>query len=427
MPISRRDFLAAGAGALAASRLPLHAQDDDGLIVHEWGVVTIALDSTAWGNVRTAGAKGKGAAEMTAGVPAFVQSWEAIVGAEIINWKDAPQAVDKPIVYFYAKKKAKVSFKVSVPAGRPKLWWPHVTTFAPQFEAPRHFYNDGDPVPKTQDIKPEKGLVEWRDLVLDPDATLDKPVDGWWTAARETDATPIRCTNGPFGNDYGRGGLQRINQGGRLAPRGPEHRERFLYYDALTPVAHGITVAWTKDGVTVTNRDHAKLPFVAAIRVRKGEAACNSAADLEKGKSVTLKPTKDDVPLTEALIKAGLYEKEAVSLMKIWRDEWFAIDGARVLAVLPRQFYDTLLPAEVTPAPKEFTRVLIAQLEALDPEMEADVLAAIRRLGSDSLEERDDAMKLLRHYGPRAERVVRAAAAKETEAEIKARLMELLK
>ena len=57
--MNRREFMAAGAGTLAA--LPAFArQDDGGLVVHEWGVITIPYGAVAGGNVRTAGAAMKG-------------------------------------------------------------------------------------------------------------------------------------------------------------------------------------------------------------------------------------------------------------------------------------------------------------------------------------------------------------------------------
>ncbi|HLF93398.1 MAG TPA: hypothetical protein VJB14_08045 [Planctomycetota bacterium] len=70
--------------------------------------------------------------------------------------------------------------------------------------------------------------------------------------------------------------------------------------------------------------------------------------------------------------------------MEIWKEEFFRIDGARVLTILPRAAYDRLLPLEIQPAPKELQRVLIAHLECLDAEAREAIVSLVEQLGRTS-------------------------------------------
>ena len=128
--LSRRDFIAASAGTLAS--IPALAQDNPDLVVHEWGVVSVAYGSTVWGNARSAGAKAMKGAEVAPDLPPFVSKWEDHVKEQIQDWRMQP--VDKPVVYFYANRSMDVSFKVSIPAGRPKAWWPPTADWGPGFQ-----------------------------------------------------------------------------------------------------------------------------------------------------------------------------------------------------------------------------------------------------------------------------------------------------
>lgn len=64
-----------------------------------------------------------------------------------------------------------------------------------------------------------------------------------------------------------------------------------------------------------------------------------------------------------ALHEAGLTSDEARAMVATWRDLWFTERGTRVLAILPRDWVDSVLPLKITPEPKKLTRVFVARME----------------------------------------------------------------
>ena len=416
MQLSRRDFIATGA-ALAA--LPAFSQDDDGLVVHEWGVVSIAYGSSVWGNARSAGSKAIQGGEQPSDLPAFVETWEQSVNAQIEDWRCQP--VDKPVVYFYSKKAMEVRVEVRVPVGRPKAWWPYASAFQPGFDGTPMRGCEETPEVKLTDIKPVNGRLVWEKLSLDPAIEKFPAAGGWWSTARGVGATPFSFPAEPRPLKFG------SIRGKHPLGKGVEPNEKFLFYDALTPVDPGISVVWTRDGkATVTAEKHA-LGAVIAIRVKNGKCTAAAHGALAKAASCTLAPDAGEPALAPALVKAGLYGKEAAAVAEIWKDEFSKVDGARVLALMPLPFYNALFPIEIKPAPKELVRVLVAHLECLDPDLQAQADAWIDQFANDSIEERDAAAAKLRKLGPLVEGTIRRAAENAKDSETKARLLELLK
>jgi hypothetical protein len=422
--LTRRDFLAAGASALAAANLATQArggQDDSGLIVHEWGVVSGAYKANVWGNVRSAGARAMKGLEVKSDLPEFVATWDKSIGDQIEDWRSQP--IEKPVVWFYSKKAMDVKFEVAVPKGRPKAWWPWASAFAPEFNGPHRKGTDralaeAEKIDASS-VPQSPGKLVWEKLSLAPGLSEFPKTTGWWSDCRGVDATPFQFPDAPASKYAG------LHQGKHPLGKGVPQTEKFLFYDALTPFDPELDIEWSKEKVTVKNNGEA-LAALFAICVKGGTCSSASAA-LAKGASVELTLKAGEPALKEALVKAGLYEKEASIVAGIWKDEFFAVDGVRVLAIAPRAVYDALLPATVTPAPKEFVRVLISHVECLPPEKREEAESWIETFSSDSLDARDAAAQKLRALGPLGEHVVRDAAAKATDAETKARLMELLK
>jgi len=154
----------------ATSRLPLFnsllalpalAQDDPGLVVHEWGVVTIAYGSE-FGVARSEGARFEGGREIGEQLPPFVTTYRQAFDQSIESWRNRP--VRKPVVYFHAKKATRVTMKVSMPHGRPEAWWP-AAQYAPQ---PDLKWGKGfgavEPPPSLESMKPENGALVWQNL-----------------------------------------------------------------------------------------------------------------------------------------------------------------------------------------------------------------------------------------------------------------------
>jgi hypothetical protein len=391
--IDRRDFLALGAGTLAALATPR----DSGLVVHEWGVVTVPYGVTEAG-IRTAGVRRGPAGAEIEGLPDFVVTWKAAVGQRAEELRNMP--VRKPVVYFYSKEEQAVELKVRVPSGRPEAWWPPADDVAPtsRFLTPARL--GGRPA-LPEEIEALNGHLDWRALRVDPKAGGFREASGWWLRARETDATPIRS--------------------GREA-------EKFLYYDAFAAFDPRLEIRWAKGGrARIRNAGESPARRLFAIQVKDGRCRSAHREELAPGETAELDTAEGRPGLVEVLIEAGLYRKEAEGLVKIWSEEWFGFDGARVLSLVPREAYDRLLPLEIRPAPSDLRRVLVAHVECLDAEAEAEVAALVERLASDDPETRNAAASLLRARLPMAASLIREALRTATDPELRGRLEDLLR
>ena len=297
-------------------------------------------------------------------LPGFVTTWSAAVGQTVENWKNMP--VRKPVVHFYSKEKRTVELRVRIPTGRPEAWWPPAADYGPKPDLPPRrglrVLGEAEAIPDPSDVKPENGLLRWS-LIVDPAGDPKTFPD---VPAGHWWATARKIASTPVGAD------------------------RFVFYDALAPFDPG---------------DLSK----PNVQVEDGKATGMTPADFEK-----------------MLRDAGLYEDEAARVTEIWTPEFFQTDGARAIRIVPREQIDALLPMEISPAPDELTRVLIAHVECLTPEREREVETRIAELGADAVETREAAMKSLEAFGPFAEGALRRALDSTKDPEVHARLTRLL-
>lgn len=97
------------------------------------------------------------------------------------------------------------------------------------------------------------------------------------------------------------------------------------------------------------------------------------------------------------LVAAGLFEDEALAMVRTWSRSWFAGEGTRLIYVVPRRLTEQLLPMSISPAPDKLVRVLVGRLEYLSLEVENEVNAAIRdRFHTDSARSRAASARLER-------------------------------
>jgi hypothetical protein len=83
-----------------------------------------------------------------------------------------------------------------------------------------------------------------------------------------------------------------------------------------------------------------------------------------------------------ALVREGLFEKEAVAMVKTWRSSWFGENGTRLFYILPRTVTDGLLPLEIDPQPERVVRVLVGRMEIMRPEEESRVTEIVQKSAS---------------------------------------------
>lgn len=389
--LTRREFIQTS--LVLAGAPALLAQDaGDGLVVHEWGVFTIAQDTT-WGAARTA-------SEVASNPPPFVHTWSGVVGQAIENWKNEPVIIFKPVIYFYSKIKRALALSVGVPFGRPAVWWPPATEIGPMPNLPsrqEQMVTAPPEPPKAEEIKPEKGFLKWTDLAIDPTGKNTKVVaeDHWWHTARETDSATV-SVNG--------------------------ESDKFLFYDALTPVHNFLKIQWTEEAAEIRNADRIEIGPLVAVRVREGKTKTAWLDRIAAGDTASLTPTEPDPrEFAKRLQRSGLFGKEADGMAKIWEGEFFRTDGFRVIYWMPAPRIESLLPLTIEPAPAKLVRILLVHVESLAPDQEKEISALIEKLGGSNLDERESATAALEKWGPRAEGALRKAMADPPDPETWAR------
>ena len=131
------------------------------------------------------------------------------------------------------------------------------------------------------------------------------------------------------------------------------------------------------------------------------------------------------VDLKRILVASGLYEKEALAMIKTWSSSWFE-EGTRVFYILPRRTTDRILPVTIDPRPAELVRVLVGRAEVITPEMERSVEQQISRLRDSSPQVRAVAMEEIRKYGRFSEPILKRLLETESDGAIRERIRKLI-
>jgi hypothetical protein len=128
-----------------------------------------------------------------------------------------------------------------------------------------------------------------------------------------------------------------------------------------------------------------------------------------------------------ALVKAGLFPKEAQAMVNTWETSYFRTPGLRLLYILPRPIVDDVIPIQIKPAPEQLVRVMVGRVEVLTPETERRIENALANLESAIPAERNKAAEELNHLGRIKDPVLHRIAALAVKPEVRARAEGLLK
>src|SRR5262252_1939791 len=328
----------------------------DQLIVHEWGTFTsiagkdgVALE---WRPLN-------GATDL----PKFVHTMQgADRGLRHPNGKGdltASIRMETPVIYFYANRDMNVSAKVDFPKGKITEWYPQARAIATG--------------------------INWGTMKIEPGAAFNLPADysdNHYYAARETDAAPLQicATNG-----------RAVEQ------------EKFLFYRGVGTFDLPLQVTMENSHLTLRNSGKAPIAQLIIFENRDGRVGFQTI-DNFSGTTTVDRPSLDQNTdaviqnLRRALVKAGLYDKEADAMIKTWRNSWFE-PGMLVFYVLPRSVTDEVLPMQIDPRPDEVVRVLVGRTEIITPEMEKSVKAEVSRLSDRSPQVRAEALADIKKYG----------------------------
>jgi hypothetical protein len=325
--------------------------------VHEWGTFTSV--STSDGRTMN------GLYLEEEKLPQFVDEFEGdmpkmmrmkfnpLVDNPVPHMEGVNIKMETPVIYFYSKKEMEVDVNVKFAGGIINQWYPaSVKDRKKTLDL------------KTATLKNLKNIdfrknytdsIDWKVKVLSPDShlsytspqNLETPT---WVNPRFTDANMLQ-----IGKD----------------------REKFIFYRGLARFDQPLKVtAQSSKKITLQNIDKDDIGFALVYEYKKNKAKVWWTGAVKGDSEVVIEA--GEVDKDEAIYKkfqkgledAGLYKKEAASMLETWRHSYFEKEGLRVFWIVPRRFTDKILPLKLNPAPKNLERVLVGRTEVMTPEFE---------------------------------------------------------
>jgi hypothetical protein len=393
------------AATLLCASFSLGAATDDPFVVHEWGTFTTVH-----------GANGEQIWWMppaSVDIPNFVYrsdmsgNWSA---NPILHPKDttALARMETPVIYFYSQRERVADVRVRFRGGFLTEWYPQATAAESRVVANAATSADA-----------WQFLIEWKDVkVLARDThemTLGHLIrsragDGdHYYIARETDANFLRVSS-------------------PLARKSPEY-ERDLFYRGLGYFQAPLTVGMdaNEQQLSLSAREAERIGGAFLVSIRQGMMRYQKIDLPIPGAAAAVDPNTEpfgalaDVrklamrDMARALVKQGLYEKEAQAMVNTWQDQWFAEDGTRVLYLLPGKWTDRTLPLEISPQPDRVVRVMVGRAELITPETERQLRQQILTFKSGDAQEKRHAVAAMRALS--LGRFLQAAVSKVTKGE----------
>jgi hypothetical protein len=295
-----------------------------GLIAHEWGTFT-----------SVAGSHGEDLRWMpltgASDLPCFVHRSDYNLKSS-----SALERMETPVVYFYTQKKATVSLRADLPSGTITEWYPQAAS--------------------TPNTGRTGGTIEWN-VELTPGATPDLPMTNpsdHYFAARETDAVPLRASG---------------------------EAEKMLFYRGLANFPGPVTAEFARDGSLGIRPKSAPVTFAMLFENRGGKIGYRVAHNIEAAQSLEMPDLSGNAAdargeLAQALVAAGLFQKEAEAMVATWRDSWFE-EGMRLFYLTPRSVVDSVLPLHIAPAPEAVARVFVGRVELLPAYLKETLATAV--------------------------------------------------
>jgi hypothetical protein len=362
-----------------------------GLVVHEWGVISVYND------VELANADMR--AEW-AGLPKFVNGQ--------IDDRKVPEYLREakvPVIYFHAAQAMALNVKIDFPNGKPTVWWPSTLN------------HGGGGLGKIRVEEPALKSLTWNVQLRPAQAAqvqlMPLPKGHWMEALRDVRADDV------------------------IAYVGGVQKEKFIYYDGLIPSPKAALIAVTGENVGIKNQ--AKYPLhdltvvdlrnVRKIRVARVEKldAGSEAKDVKFTEGDQAKwPTDAVATLVKQLQASGLFEDEAKALANVWQKTFFETEGVSVFYRLPQEVYDQLLPLTLCVKPEKVVRTMLAHHPHVEPDLADRVMALVKQLDAPKFEDRIEAQKRLQKLGRAAFVHLRRARDSKPPLEVRMRLEKLL-
>lgn len=356
------------------------------LVVHEWGTFTSIAGkngvSIEWKPLN-------GASDL----PSFVYDLNALGGAGLRSGQrcikcnlEALVRMETPVIYFYADREMSVSVRVFLSSGKITEWYPKARVIS--------------------GTTPSDG-IDWGRITVLPGGEENFPVEtkpSHYYPARETDAATLRVCN----------------------VKG-EEREKFLFYRGVGTFDQPLSVKLDDGRVVAKNTSSESIPQFILFENRGDNIGYQVRNSFDREIVVDrpeLGQTQESLErdLGVMLVAQGLYEKEALAMIKTWRDSWFE-EGLRAFYIVPRKVTDTILPLTIEPQPSEVSRVLVGRIEIITPEMEKEIESS---LADSSRAVNDVAEEIMRRHGRFAEPVLKDALEKTSDPELLIRIQQII-
>jgi hypothetical protein len=351
------------ASALTSAAGPRSGSPPNGYTLHEWGTFTTLSASN--------GALMPGVQREEEPLPEFVESHEGMMHHS--SWRAAkgwmrPLAnvtvrMETPVIYFYTKDAFDARVEVGFKGGSISQWFPSRTSG----ETPPTVVKDpqGIPLEKENTIDFARGYhgsIRWDVTVTPPgeDAAgrVFKPGETpSWIYPRHPDSAIVSTKNG--------------------------QSENYLFYRGLGNFTLPVTFSSSGTGrVTIKNNGSDDVSGLLVYELTDDmRARWSTCETVQAGATVEIdltgkNPLRDQwragvyTDTVSMLTRAGLNRKEADAMVQTWWPSYFERSGLRVFWTVPRKFTDSILPLNVTPAPKETVRVLVGRSEVMTPEFE---------------------------------------------------------
>jgi hypothetical protein len=379
--------------------------------VHEWGTFLVVQGSN--------GATMGGMVDSEELLPRFVAE-RALNG---YSRAKLYSKMETPVTYFYTDRPRDVQVKVDMPHGLLTHFYPTVRAFTPPLTDKAATPSGSSLDWGTFQVFPDRRFVPAGQALptKEPPYLFEAGQESTWRFARETDSA-----------------LVKVNAHGR------NYYEKFLFYRGLGTFTLPLEVrsSWAGDHLHLSlhNTGGDPLQGLFAIHVDNGTIRFGALADLAGGATndvdatplLTAKlPLEEGVPrakevVAAALVKAGLYPKEAQAMVNTWEGSYFRTAGLRILSVLPRSTVDEVIPIQIKPAPQELVRVMVGRIEVLTPDMEERIEKQLTDLGSPDADVRAAAEAGLAQLGRFKEPVLRRIASMTKAPEVRSRAESLI-
>ncbi len=342
------------------------AEDNQPLIVHEWGTFTSLQDETgaALGGINTDDEP----------VPQFVHrlsDWLLLRPTEMppcffqgapACHPDVTMRLETPVIYFHLSRAGLVSSNITVRAQFNGGW---LSEFYPSAlaTAPGLVSNTFEFGPLQSDTI---SSLTWSNMEIGGNWEGPTTSAHVWTSPRAVEAANVRTTSGEAERFLFYRGVAHLDAPLRISTDSGELTFRSQLEDELKskhslPI-HSLWLVSIRSDGTLAFRT---LPQITLDddpdKILAKTPAAFKSSDYSSGNFGALKKR-----LHAALVGEGLFPDEAQALLNTWELSYFKSPGLRVFFLVPRVWTDAYLPLQISP-PATINRVMVGRIELITP------------------------------------------------------------